>query len=176
IQSWNSQDYRDCKALRFSNRYLTSPQHAQGEMPIPFGPEVDPLNILQRIADQHGLLHLDDNKVFYYEKQLSSNNKSTYRQCSPSNILCGLAVEVQVSFVALPVKTSYKMVHKLHSVCIISRLAEIVTNSGLLLYTILIIFYIFSEISTSFSYCQRSCFLTYKKDEEKSWISVGRGE
>ncbi|KAI0069689.1 hypothetical protein K474DRAFT_1610082, partial [Panus rudis PR-1116 ss-1] len=117
IQSWTSQNYRDCKALRFSNRYLTSPQHAQGEMPVPFGPEVDPLNILQGIADKYDLLHLDDNNVFYYEKQLSSNDKSIYQECSPSNILCGLAVEAQMSFVALPVKNSYKMIYKLHSIC-----------------------------------------------------------
>lgn len=56
----------DAQELSFSNRYVTLPKFAGREPALPFGRAVDPVNVLSSMMQSVGV-HLDDNRVLYYE-------------------------------------------------------------------------------------------------------------
>lgn len=56
----------DMTSKEYSNRYFTPIQHANGELSIPFGSNVDPYQHLSRAATSN-MVHLPTNEVGYYQ-------------------------------------------------------------------------------------------------------------
>ncbi|KAI0071317.1 hypothetical protein K474DRAFT_1578538, partial [Panus rudis PR-1116 ss-1] len=121
---WAPDSYRGLQSLHFSNRYFTLPRYAEGEEPIPFSAEIDPKGILETIAKEKGYLHLEDNAVSFYEKVPGKNGKRQVYIYIQKKYIFNY-VHTQVSFLAIPLSGQrYKMVCKLYSICVLSRLVE----------------------------------------------------
>jgi hypothetical protein len=61
------------EALDMGNRYFTDRRDINGDTPISFGTEIDPHNILTN-ALSNEFVHLQENKVEYYEAQQGSDS------------------------------------------------------------------------------------------------------
>ena len=57
--------------LEAANRYFSSQVESQGQDTAELGPHVDPYGILAKLGDAQRGLHLQDNKVEYFERQRS---------------------------------------------------------------------------------------------------------
>ena len=68
LEEWVPSFYENFEALDMANRYFTDRCDVNGDTPISFGSEIDPHNILSN-ALSHEFVHLQENKVEYYEAQ-----------------------------------------------------------------------------------------------------------
>jgi hypothetical protein len=77
MQQWEPHYYNEHKAIDVANRYFTN-RHDKGSLsPILFTHEVDPDGILAG-AMKDDLLHLEENKVKYYELVKGENGLHKY--------------------------------------------------------------------------------------------------
>ncbi|KAF8076944.1 hypothetical protein FPV67DRAFT_1406351, partial [Lyophyllum atratum] len=103
--------------LDASNRYFTSARDASPDEIVPFGKDVDPKGILQAMTGD-GLEHTEDNEVLYFFRRMCDDGK--FRQASPQAFRIGDIVEIQVSFIVVPLKGErFKMMTVLRSIALI---------------------------------------------------------
>ncbi|RDB31017.1 hypothetical protein Hypma_000107 [Hypsizygus marmoreus] len=121
LQSWSASDdlgdRRDL--LEASNRYMTPRRDAKDGESIPFGEQVDPKNILKSMAgDDH--VHTEDNEVLYFLRHTAVDGKIRHEKVGPQSFRVGDLVEIQISFVVVPLKgEQYKMMTVLRSIALI---------------------------------------------------------
>ncbi|PPR07618.1 hypothetical protein CVT24_004171 [Panaeolus cyanescens] len=86
-----------------SNRLFKKRADADGEQLRTLGQAIDPDGNVQRTADSNGFVHTTDNEVFYFERK-KDPIKGQYRfvAAEPTIFQVGDIVEVQMSFVGLP--------------------------------------------------------------------------
>jgi hypothetical protein len=73
MEEWVPSYYEAFEVLDMGNRYFTDRHNMNGETHIPFGTEIDPHNILTN-ALSYEFVHVQENKVEYYEAQQGPNN------------------------------------------------------------------------------------------------------
>ncbi|KAF8224322.1 hypothetical protein L208DRAFT_1075604, partial [Tricholoma matsutake] len=116
----------DRPAIITSNRYLTPAKDVPGLQSTPFMVGVDSHGVLEEILSNKGkkaYTHTEDNKVFYYKSSKDADGGSIYfaqpptthsdvntchnrfDQCRPHIFHRGDIIEVQVSFVAVPIRS-----------------------------------------------------------------------
>jgi len=92
-------------SLDISNRYLTPLRDVSGGLveSIPFHKGVDPRNVLRDMAkDDH--IHTEDNYVEYFSMRRDNDGHQRFQSCEPQMFRVGDIVQVQLSFVVIPVK------------------------------------------------------------------------
>ena len=112
--------YEEFPAIDAANRYFTPKGIVAPNDIRPLTAEVDPRGSLSKAAGS-AYVHTEDNKVYYYEKTGKGPRDSTYvttktaatiiadelssfRAIAPQFIQVGDIVEVQVSFVGIPLR------------------------------------------------------------------------
>jgi hypothetical protein len=73
MDAWVPSYCETFKALDMGNHYFTDRHDINGDVPISFGTEIDPHNILTN-ALSNEFVHLLENKVDYYEAQQGTDN------------------------------------------------------------------------------------------------------
>jgi hypothetical protein len=73
VEDWVPSYYETFEVLDMGNRYFTDWRDINGDTPIDFGTEIDPDNILTNVLS-HEFVHLQENKVEYYEAQQGPDN------------------------------------------------------------------------------------------------------
>ncbi|GLB39707.1 hypothetical protein LshimejAT787_0702170 [Lyophyllum shimeji] len=105
--------------LEASNRYMVQRRDASGS-DIPFGELVDPKKILEGMARDSQQVHTDDNEVLYFKRRTGDDGKHVYEKVGPQMFRVGDIVELQVTFVVVPLKGDrYKMMSVLRSIALI---------------------------------------------------------
>ncbi|KAF8075764.1 hypothetical protein FPV67DRAFT_1407739 [Lyophyllum atratum] len=105
--------------LEASNRYLTPKRDASAASAVEFDHEVDPKGTLQAMAGNDHF-HTDDNVVLYYKRRTEDDGRYSYQKIGPQSFRTGDIVEIQVSFVVVPLKgEKYKMISVLRSIAFI---------------------------------------------------------
>ena len=115
------------ECLDASNRYFTPSRDAPGVKSTPFHLGVDPQNVLANMmsgSSGHSFIHMEDNQVQYYRSRRDADGErrygnTAYRQtfvltydllfnrfekCEPQMFRVGDVVEVQLSFVGVPLR------------------------------------------------------------------------
>jgi hypothetical protein len=87
MEEWVPGYYETFEALDMGNRYFTDRRDINGDTPISFGTEIDPHNILTN-ALSNEFVHLQENKVEYYEAQQGTDNalRSAIEHSNNSNL------------------------------------------------------------------------------------------
>jgi hypothetical protein len=144
LDSWTSSE-EQCfgfPCLDISNRYLTPVKEANGPE-IAFQKGVDPCGILRGMAIGDGTcayVHTEENQVQYFSScrnrngtlmslsriftypNLNSHRNIRFQPCEPQTFRNGDIVQVQLSFVVIPVKGGHrKMLTILRSVALLDR-------------------------------------------------------
>ncbi|RDB19734.1 hypothetical protein Hypma_013178 [Hypsizygus marmoreus] len=119
LESWGP-SVGGIDGLEASNRYLTPRRDALGDVGIPFGPGVDPKNILLSMAGEDHI-HTEDNEVLYYSRHEDKEGNQVHVSVGPQTFRIGDLVEIQLSFVVVPLKgDKYKMLAVLRSIALLS--------------------------------------------------------
>ncbi|KAF8239218.1 hypothetical protein L208DRAFT_1386463, partial [Tricholoma matsutake] len=82
--------------------------HVPGLQSTPFMAGVDSHGILEEMLSSKGekaYTHTEDNKVFYYKSSKDADGGQKFDQCGPHIFCRGDIVEVQVSFMAVPIRS-----------------------------------------------------------------------
>ncbi|PPQ74297.1 hypothetical protein CVT24_001333 [Panaeolus cyanescens] len=86
-----------------SNRLFKKKSDANGEPQRMLGSSVDPDGTIQTAGNASGLVHTADNEVFYFERKKDAvKGQYKFVTAEPTIFQIGDIVEVQLSFVALP--------------------------------------------------------------------------
>ncbi|KAF8874666.1 hypothetical protein BD779DRAFT_1678634 [Infundibulicybe gibba] len=117
---WQTPSHQSHPSLLVSNRYLTPRRDAPRMEHIPFESEVDPHGYLEAMF-KDGYVHGEENIVEYYTKSTSTKDgKQIFAKGGPQRFREGDIVEVQVSFVVVPLKEQkYKMLGILHAIALL---------------------------------------------------------
>ncbi|EIM79096.1 uncharacterized protein STEHIDRAFT_116800 [Stereum hirsutum FP-91666 SS1] len=91
----------DMTSKEYSNRYFTPIQHANGELSIPFGSNVDPYQHLSRAATSN-MVHLSTNEVGYYQYIPIHRRKTGFVCFNPAQFRAGQLVQIQIAFKTVP--------------------------------------------------------------------------
>ncbi|KAH9959884.1 hypothetical protein BGW80DRAFT_1256362 [Lactifluus volemus] len=95
------------------NRYFMPLCEAKGMQAIPFLPGVDLSGILYNMAHEdnnYWYIHSEDNQVQYFTLHRDDKGITKYERCDPHMFRAGDLIEVQLSFIVIPVKGGhYKM-------------------------------------------------------------------
>ena len=75
LSSWLPTAERGFSVLEAANRYFSSQHESQGQDVVELGEQVDPYGILRKWGDEQRGLHLQDNKVEYFERRRSNQGK-----------------------------------------------------------------------------------------------------
>ncbi|KAF8802170.1 hypothetical protein BYT27DRAFT_7215577 [Phlegmacium glaucopus] len=86
-----------------SNRYFTPKSEAPNAVGIVLADDVDPHGNLTRAAGS-GYIHTEDNQVYYFKRQVKSEDDHRFVATSPVTFQVGDIVKVQVSFAVLPLR------------------------------------------------------------------------
>ncbi|KAF5366486.1 hypothetical protein D9615_005098 [Tricholomella constricta] len=106
--------------LEASNRYM-SPKNESQDDEVPFGNLVDPKRVLEKMAQESRHIHTDDNEVMYFRRRTTEDGKTTHEKVGPQMFRIGDIIEIQVSFVVVPLKGDrYKMITVLRSIALIN--------------------------------------------------------
>ncbi|KAA1480130.1 hypothetical protein DENSPDRAFT_789985, partial [Dentipellis sp. KUC8613] len=130
LRPWRSTQLGDYISLDVGNRYITPNTFTNGESAIPFHPLVDPHGILLEATRDVGS-HLADNEVRYFERLHNSSGIASFEDIDPAVFRPGQIVQLQVSFVTVPVagaKGIYQVTPKLRSIAILDRSLQEVSN------------------------------------------------
>ncbi|KAF8870508.1 hypothetical protein BD779DRAFT_1455315 [Infundibulicybe gibba] len=115
---WETPSHQSYPTLPMSNRYLTPRRDAPHMEHIPFEAEVDPHGYLESMI-KDGYIHGEENNVEYYT-QSTKEGKKIFVESGPQTFRVGDIVEVQVSFVVVPLKQQrYKMMGVLHAIALL---------------------------------------------------------
>ncbi|KIM84094.1 hypothetical protein PILCRDRAFT_68465, partial [Piloderma croceum F 1598] len=104
LDPWLLSAFKDHNAIDISNRYFTSHRQSPNTVQLPFHKLVDPDRILEGMVDRD-IVHSEENDVQYFE--LNTKNGDTreqYIRTDPTKFRIGDHVEVQMSFVGVPLK------------------------------------------------------------------------
>ncbi|KAF9465393.1 hypothetical protein BDZ94DRAFT_1307255 [Collybia nuda] len=111
--------FEEYRAITISNRYCTSRNKSPTHSSIPFKSCVDPDQILQFSMGAE-FIHTAENEVEYFKFYPDENGSNQYRNMDPSLFRIGDIVEVQLSFVVVPVKNNRsKMINVLRAVTLL---------------------------------------------------------
>ncbi|KAF9456305.1 hypothetical protein BDZ94DRAFT_1241627, partial [Collybia nuda] len=105
MESWSCADElsNERDAIHASNRYLTPKMEASRAKHQAFGKSVDPKGILESMTKE-GYIHTEDNVVQYSRRRVQPDGKFIYKDIGPQAFRIGDIVEIQVSFVVVPLK------------------------------------------------------------------------
>jgi len=95
--------FAEYPAIDVANRYFTPTVSASPEDICPLTDEVDPLGTLAKAAGT-AYVHTEDNKVYYSKKTSCKNGDAIFQPTGPQTFQVGDIVEVQVSFIAVPIR------------------------------------------------------------------------
>ncbi|KAF8229612.1 hypothetical protein L208DRAFT_1285997, partial [Tricholoma matsutake] len=113
-------DQNQVKCLDMANHYFTPKRVAQGQPNVAFQKDVDPHSVLANmvVSDAvHSYIHMDNNQVQYFTTFKGVGSK---RSCGPQMFCIGDIIQVQVSFITIPVwGNNYKMLVVLHSMALL---------------------------------------------------------
>jgi len=116
LENWNTMMYKEHYSLDASNRYFTPKRDALTMEHVPFSKVVDPNGVLEEMA-RMDYIHGEENEVQYYICQSDGDGKKRYEIAQPQTYRIGDIVEIQISFIAVPLKgQKYKMITVLHSI------------------------------------------------------------
>ncbi|KAF8811793.1 hypothetical protein BYT27DRAFT_7017840, partial [Phlegmacium glaucopus] len=121
LKSWSlsSSPITQGRALDASNRYLTSKRDAPAMVSIPIPATIDPRGILKKLTKE-GFLYSEENKVQYYQVHKSDEGTNRFEPVGPEIFRIGDIVEIQVSFIAVPLKDNkHKMIVVLRSIALL---------------------------------------------------------
>ena len=129
----------DLTTLNASNRYFTPRKDAQMAKELVFHQDVDPYGNLTRLLGT-ALVHIEENDVSYYERVSSTHAGDTryipskvcsinltplncrYVAVKPACLSIGDIVELQVSFIMVPLRDSkFKVTMVLRSILVLDR-------------------------------------------------------
>ncbi|KAF8226541.1 hypothetical protein L208DRAFT_1442303 [Tricholoma matsutake] len=87
--------------------HQTPAKDVPGLQSTPFMAGVDSHSILEEMLSnkEKAYTHTEDNKVFYYKSSKDVDGGQRFDQCGPQIFRRGDIVEVQVSFVAVPIRS-----------------------------------------------------------------------
>ncbi|KAF8872048.1 hypothetical protein BD779DRAFT_1453279 [Infundibulicybe gibba] len=115
---WQTPSHQSHLSLPMSNHYLTPRRDAPRMEHIPFETEEDPHGYLESMFKE-GYVHGEENIVGYYTKS-KEEGKKIFVKAGPQSFRQGDIVEVQVSFVVVPLKKQkYKMLGILHAIALL---------------------------------------------------------
>ncbi|KAF8875565.1 hypothetical protein BD779DRAFT_1450017, partial [Infundibulicybe gibba] len=118
LHVWETPSDQSHPTLLMSNRYLTPRRDALHMEHIPFEAEVDPHGYLESMI-KDGYIHGEENNVEYYTQSIKEGKK-IFVKSGPQSFRKGDIVEVQVSFVVVPLKEQrYKMMGVLHAIALL---------------------------------------------------------
>ena len=150
LDAWSTDSTLD--SLDISNCYLTPLKNVSGLESVPFHKGVDPRNILRDMA-KNDHIHTEDNYVAYFQMHRDSDGHRKYVQsmhnnffrwnsllfwpgicrfktCEPQTFRVGDIVQVQLSFVVIPVKAGRrKMLTVLRSLALVNETFTITSVS-----------------------------------------------
>ncbi|RDB30758.1 hypothetical protein Hypma_005840 [Hypsizygus marmoreus] len=127
LESWGPSG-GESDALEASNRYLTPRRDAPGVTSVPFGEGVDPKHVLLAMAGNDHV-HTEDNEVLYYSRRTDKEGNNVHVSVGPQTFRVGDLVEVQLSFVVVPLKgDKYKMLAVLRSIALLDGQFRQVAN------------------------------------------------
>lgn len=75
IHRWTPEQFSNYPALNISNRYFYEPRDCHVQDSIALGETVDPDHYLTGLALQAGVIHTEDNRVVYMEKDKRTPDK-----------------------------------------------------------------------------------------------------
>ncbi|KAF8220010.1 hypothetical protein L208DRAFT_1336227, partial [Tricholoma matsutake] len=131
LESWNNSP-ENSMALNISNRYLTPQTEAGAQPSIPFFKGVDPRNILKNLSRgdlSQAHIHTEDNQVQYFVLHRGRAGECKYEECEPQQFRIGDIVQVQMSFVAVPIKGGmHKMLTVLRLIALLDGSFTTVSN------------------------------------------------
>ncbi|RDB26050.1 hypothetical protein Hypma_006130 [Hypsizygus marmoreus] len=126
----------DFKELYATSNFLHCPlantsliHDAPQDQPVDFGPMVDPNGMLATMQGE-GFVHSAENKVEYMGMSVNvDTNKVRYINIDPSKIRIGDIVEVQISFVCIPIKDGFfKLMNILRAITLLDQSHRDVSN------------------------------------------------
>ncbi|KAF9455956.1 hypothetical protein BDZ94DRAFT_1353734, partial [Collybia nuda] len=123
LESWTSSSspsLGEFVGIDASNRYMTPRKDVPGVEHQPFPPAVDPKGLLESMAYESEHIHTDDNQVLYFTSRVNQDGERTFENASPQVYRSGDIVELQLSFVVIPLRGEhYKMLTILHSIALL---------------------------------------------------------
>ncbi|KAF8874592.1 hypothetical protein BD779DRAFT_1408722, partial [Infundibulicybe gibba] len=120
LEPWGMGTHEDYTALEFGNRYFTLKKDAPGMVEVPFGPGVDSHGILKDMAKKGGYIHGEENVVVYFQQHTDKDGTRIFRTAGPHIFWVGDLVEIQASFVVVPLRGDYcRMLGILRSMALI---------------------------------------------------------
>ncbi|KAF8882598.1 hypothetical protein BD779DRAFT_1444737, partial [Infundibulicybe gibba] len=118
LERWQSEWHGAFAGLAMSNRYFTPKRDTPDMIHIPFGTTIDPRGILENMRKE-GYVHGEENEVMYYNQQTNQGH-TKFIKANPQIFRVGDIVEVQVSFIVVPLKKEkYKMAITLQAVAML---------------------------------------------------------
>lgn len=119
-------ELKELSTLHASNRYFTPKKAAPNAKKLTFHRDVDPFgNLARLLGPAH--VHIEENVVSYYE--CVGNTK--YVNIKPASISVGDLVELQVSFIMVPLRENkFKATMVLHSILVLERMFTQVRKSS----------------------------------------------
>ncbi|KAF8234249.1 hypothetical protein L208DRAFT_1262999, partial [Tricholoma matsutake] len=106
LESWNDSP-ENLTMLNISNCYLTPLTEAGVQPSILFFKGVDPQNILKNLSrgnSSQAHIHTEDNQVQYFMLCRGRAGECKYEECKPQQFHIGDIIQVQMSFVNIPIK------------------------------------------------------------------------
>ncbi|KAK0443715.1 uncharacterized protein EV420DRAFT_1649184 [Desarmillaria tabescens] len=97
MEEWKPTKVKDLDMVELSNRYFR-PWNNSNKEDIPFSPDIDPMGILAKIAQQKWV-HTEDNEVGYFRGLIDEAGKKRYMMVKPQMLRIGDIVEAQCSMV-----------------------------------------------------------------------------
>ncbi|KAF8148181.1 hypothetical protein B0H34DRAFT_803026 [Crassisporium funariophilum] len=95
--------YKDFSAIDVANRYFTPRGGAATKEIRPLTAEVDLKGYLAKAAGST-YVHTEENKVYYFKKAGNKQSETGFQATGPQIFQVGDIVEVQVSFIAIPMQ------------------------------------------------------------------------
>lgn len=129
--------FEEWPAIDVANRYFTPKAVARSEDIRPIGIDIDPFGSLSKAASS-SFVHTEENKVYYFQRKESANGDTAwvnayilhleqpdiptnrFQAITPQLIQNGDIVEVQVSFIAVPIRDNkYRISTVLRSISLL---------------------------------------------------------
>ncbi|KAF8234627.1 hypothetical protein L208DRAFT_1260947 [Tricholoma matsutake] len=113
LATWSLNELDDNRGpdLITSNCYFTPVVDAGGAKNTPFKSGVDPHGVLAHMmgsgSGTTSFVHTEESQVQYYSSYVKLQGKQEFEECGPQHFCIGDLVEIQVSFMAVPLKKDW---------------------------------------------------------------------
>ncbi|KIM73462.1 hypothetical protein PILCRDRAFT_29654, partial [Piloderma croceum F 1598] len=105
LEPWQPSMHDQMPTIDANNRYFTPRRESPSTLPVPFQPMVDLKGTLTRLASNlNNFIYTQDNQVHYFEYRADNTGIKGYEEVDPNKFCIGDIVEVQLSFVVIPIK------------------------------------------------------------------------